>query len=44
MRIGVNLGPTGDWSAMLVAAQEADARGFDSVGFLQLAHATKLMS
>lgn len=34
MRIGVNLGPTGDWSVMLAAAQEADVSGFDSVGFL----------
>ena len=39
MRIGVNLGPTGDWPVMLAAAQEADARGFDSVGFLDHYHA-----
>ncbi len=31
MRIGVNLGPTGDWSAMLAAVQEADKSGFDAV-------------
>jgi len=41
MRIGVNLGPTGDWSAMLAAAQEADVSGFDSVGFLDHFHADK---
>jgi len=41
MRIGVNLGPTGDWSAMLTAAQEADVSGFDSVGFLDHFHADK---
>ena len=41
MRIGVNLGPTGDWSAMLAAALEADVSGFDSVGFLDHFHADK---
>ena len=41
MHIGVNLGPTGDWSAMLAAAQEADVSGFDSVGFLDHYHADK---
>ncbi len=41
MRIGVNLGPTGDWRAMLAAAKEAEARGFDSVGFLDHYHAVK---
>ena len=41
MRIGVNLGPTGDWSAMLAAARQADAIGFDSVGFLDHYHADK---
>src|SRR5260370_40675292 len=38
MRIAVNLGPTGDWPAMLAAAQEADAFGFDAVGFLDHYH------
>jgi len=38
MRIAVNIGPTGDWSAMLAAAKEADALGFDSVGFLDHYH------
>jgi len=41
MRIGVNLGPTGDWSAMLAAAKRADAMGFDSIGFLDHYHADK---
>lgn len=38
MRIGVNLGPTGDWSAMLAAAQTADALGFETLGFLDHYH------
>ncbi len=38
MRIGVNLGPTGDWSALLAAAKEADNMGFDAVGFLDHYH------
>lgn len=42
MRIGVNLGPTGDWSALLAAAQLADASGFDAVGFLDHYHAPQL--
>lgn len=42
MRIGVNLGPTGDWSAMLEAAKEADNLGFDAVGFLDHYHTDKL--
>jgi len=42
MRIGVNLGPTGDWSAMLEAAKEADKIGFDAVGFLDHYHTDKL--
>lgn len=41
MRIGVNLGPTGDWPAMLAAARMADSLGFDSVGFLDHYHAHK---
>src|SRR5260370_6821040 len=42
MRIGVNLGPTGDWSAMLEAAKEADNMGFDAVSFLDHYHTDKL--
>ena len=42
MRIGVNLGPTGDWPAMLAAAQFAEANGFDALGFLDHYHAPKL--
>ncbi|MDQ6661371.1 MAG: LLM class flavin-dependent oxidoreductase [Chloroflexota bacterium] len=42
MRIGVNLGPTGDWSAILAAAQTADANGFDALSFLDHYHAPKL--
>ena len=42
MRIGVNLGPTGDWLAMLAAAQTADNSGFDTIGFLDHYHAPKL--
>lgn len=42
MRIGVNLGPTGDWPAMLAAAQTADTDGFDAIGFLDHYHAPRL--
>lgn len=42
MRIGVNIGPTGDWAAMVAAAQKAEELGFDSVGFLDHYHADKL--
>src|SRR5438093_1889178 len=42
MRIGVNLGPTGDWPAMLTAAQTADTSGFDALGFLDHYHTDKL--
>jgi hypothetical protein len=42
MRIGVNLGPTGDWPAMLAAARTADTSGFDALGFLDHYHAPKL--
>jgi hypothetical protein len=41
MHIGVNLGPTGDWSAMLAAAQEADVSGFDSVLSISRAFGTQ---
>ena len=42
MRIGVNLGPTGDWPAVLIAAQTADASGFDALSFLDHYHTDKL--
>src|SRR5215472_9541193 len=42
MRIGVNLGPTGDWPTMLAAARQADELGFDAVGFLDHYHTEKL--
>lgn len=41
MRIGVNLGPTGNWMAVLEAAKKADAYGFDAVGFLDHYQAVK---
>lgn len=42
MRIGVNLGPTANWRAMLEAAKQADTYGFDAVGFLDHYQAEKL--
>ena len=42
MRICINLGPTGDWSAILAAAQTADASGFEALSFLDHYHASKL--
>src|SRR5947209_1673772 len=42
MRIGANLGPSGDWPAMLAAAQTADTRGFDALSFLDHYHTDKL--
>jgi alkanesulfonate monooxygenase SsuD/methylene tetrahydromethanopterin reductase-like flavin-dependent oxidoreductase (luciferase family) len=42
IRIGVNLGPTGDWPAILAAAQTADTSGFDALSFLDHYHAPKL--
>jgi len=42
MRLGVNLGPTGDWPAMLAAAQTAERLGFDAVGFLDHYHTDNL--
>lgn len=41
MRIGVNLGPTANWTAILAAAKEADTNGFDAISFLDHYHATK---
>ncbi len=42
MRIGVNLGPNGDWPAIIVAAQIADKSGFDALSFLDHYHTEKL--
>ncbi len=42
MRIGVNLGPNGDWAAIVAAAQAADKCGFDALGFLDHYHTDKL--
>ncbi|HET7037881.1 MAG TPA: LLM class flavin-dependent oxidoreductase [Thermomicrobiaceae bacterium] len=39
MRIGVNLGPTADWAALLTAARTADALGYDALGLLDHYHA-----
>ncbi|HTK06254.1 MAG TPA: LLM class flavin-dependent oxidoreductase [Ktedonobacteraceae bacterium] len=41
MRIGVNLGPTTNWMAVLEAARKADDYGFDAVGLLDHYHASK---
>jgi alkanesulfonate monooxygenase SsuD/methylene tetrahydromethanopterin reductase-like flavin-dependent oxidoreductase (luciferase family) len=41
MRVGVVLSPTGDWSAILQAAQIADESGLDSVGFWDHYHSEK---
>src|SRR5262249_40188178 len=41
MRIGVKLGPTANWSAVLAAAKAADASGFDAVGVLDHYHSAK---
>src|SRR5438552_8832565 len=42
MRIAANLGPTGDWDAILAAAQLADEHGYDAISFLDHYHAVKL--
>src|SRR5919198_4169415 len=42
MRIGANLGPTGDWDAILSAARTADGSGFDAISFLDHYHAPKV--
>src|SRR2546430_14420493 len=34
VHIALNLGPSGDWSAILDAAQRADASGFEALSFL----------
>jgi len=41
MRIGVNLGPTGNWQAVLEAARKVDEYGFDAVSLLDHYHAVK---
>lgn len=41
MRIGVNLGPTENWEAVMEAAQKVDRYGFDSLGFLDHYHSEK---
>jgi hypothetical protein len=42
MHIAANLGPAGDWSAILSAARTADAHGFDALSFLDHYHAAKI--
>src|SRR5215472_476784 len=42
MKIGVNLGPCGDWPAMLDATRHAERLGFDAIGFLDHYHSEKL--
>ena len=42
MRIGVNLGPNGNWPAIVAAAQVADKSGFDALSFLDHYHTEKL--
>lgn len=42
MRIGINIGPNGDWHGILTIAQEAERLGFDSVGTLDHYHTDKL--
>lgn len=42
MKLGINLGPCGDWPAMLEATKRADSLGFDAIGFLDHYHSEKL--
>ena len=42
MRIGINIGPNGDWHDLLTMAQEAERLGFDSIGTLDHYHTEKL--
>lgn len=42
MRVGINLGPTDDWAAMLAATRAADDMGFEAIGFLDHYHADHL--
>jgi alkanesulfonate monooxygenase SsuD/methylene tetrahydromethanopterin reductase-like flavin-dependent oxidoreductase (luciferase family) len=41
MRVGITLSPTGDWSAILQAAQLADRSGLDAVGFWDHYHSER---
>lgn len=41
MQIGVNLGPTANWSALLATARKSDDYGFAALGFLDHYHATR---
>jgi alkanesulfonate monooxygenase SsuD/methylene tetrahydromethanopterin reductase-like flavin-dependent oxidoreductase (luciferase family) len=41
VRIGVVLSPTGDWPGILAAAELADRRGLDAVGFYDHHHAER---
>ena len=41
MRVAVTLSPTGDWPAILRAAQIADAQGLDAVGFWDHYHSER---
>jgi alkanesulfonate monooxygenase SsuD/methylene tetrahydromethanopterin reductase-like flavin-dependent oxidoreductase (luciferase family) len=41
MRIGVNLGPTSNWTAMLEATKQAESLGYDAVGVLDHYHSGK---
>ncbi len=41
MRIGVNLGPTGNWKAVLEVAKKVDEYGLDAVSLLDHYHAVK---
>lgn len=42
MRIAINLGPNGNWSAILAAAKLADDLGFDALSFLDHYHTEEL--
>jgi alkanesulfonate monooxygenase SsuD/methylene tetrahydromethanopterin reductase-like flavin-dependent oxidoreductase (luciferase family) len=41
MRIGAVLSPTGDWPAILEAAQLADRHGLDAIGFWDHYHSER---
>ncbi|HEX6289438.1 MAG TPA: LLM class flavin-dependent oxidoreductase [Herpetosiphonaceae bacterium] len=41
MRVGIALSPTGDWPAILKAAQLADSAGLDTVGFWDHYHSER---
>lgn len=42
MRIGINLGPNGDWATILATAKLADESGFDALSLLDHYHTEKL--